>query len=99
MIASKNAREKLGSKHLIVPATIVLLAGQVAPFVLLPFFGGLTSYLLTASIVLALLPRFMAALKFQQSWLDALVHAAGIVILLLNQWLPHWREIECKGRV
>lgn len=94
---AKNAREGLGSKHLIVPAT-VLLAGQVAPFVLLPFFGSLTSYLLAASIVLALLPRFIAVLKFQQSWLNALLHPVGIVILLLNQWLAHCSKIEWKGR-
>jgi Glycosyl transferase family 2 len=95
---AKNAREGLGSKHLIVPATIVLLAGQVAPFVLLPFSRGLTSCILAASIVLAVLPRFRGVLRFQQSWIGALLHPLGITLLLVNQWLARCREVEWKAR-
>ena len=95
---AKNAREGLGSKHLILPATVLLLAGQVIPFVMLPFTRGLTSYILTASVVLALLPRLVAVLRFQQSCMSALLHPLGIVILLMNQWLARWHKVEWKGR-
>lgn len=87
----KNATEGLGSPGMIVPATILLLAGQVAPFAIMaaavaqgaPWPALAIS---GAGIVLAWLPRFTAAVAYRQSFPGALLHPLGVVLLLAIQW-------------
>jgi hypothetical protein len=87
----KNATEGLGSPGMIVPATILLLAGQVAPFAI--FCAAVAQgspwpalALSGAGIVLAWLPRFTAAVAYRQSIPGALLHPLGVVLLLAIQW-------------
>lgn len=93
----KNATEGLGSPKLIGPITVLLLMGQVVPFVcsaiwllggtLFGFPIGLTSAALYGiAVVLAFLPRFLGTVRFSQSFIGAALHPLGIVILLLIQW-------------
>jgi hypothetical protein len=89
---AKNATEGLGAPATIVPATLLLLAGQVLPA-------------LVAWPVLALvyLPRLIAAWRFRQSWLGAVLHPIGILTLLAIQWIAlgrSWlgRPAEWRGR-
>jgi hypothetical protein len=87
----KNATEGLGNPRLILPATALLLAGQVAPFVILIWGfarGAAWPGIVMAIIgcVLAWLPRLVAAVIYKQSVFGALSHPIGIVLLLIIQW-------------
>lgn len=87
----KNATEGLGNPRLILPATVLLLAGQVAPFVILTWAllsGAAWPALAIAGGVCLLgwLPRLLAAVCYRQSFLGALLHPVGIVLLLAIQW-------------
>ena len=86
---AKNATEGLASPVIIMPATALLLGGQVLPVVLV----AATSWLPPAAACLAVIaavasycPRCAAAWRFRQSWLGAFLHPAGILILLVIQW-------------
>ena len=87
---AKNTVEGLGSPARIVPITLILLAGQVAPFALL-FCATRLSHLslIVAAIAagLALLPRLIAIRRFQQPVFSALLHPIAIVSLLIIQWV------------
>lgn len=78
---AKNAGEGLGSPRGIVPWTILLLGGQVAPFALLPF-----EPLAAIAIAATYLVRCHAAIRFRQSWIGAMLHPIGVMILLAIQW-------------
>lgn len=93
----KNATEGLGSPKLIGPITILLLMGQVVPLIgfviwlsgasLFGFqIGSISAALFGISVVLAFLPRFLGAVRFSQSFIGAVFHPLGIVILLMIQW-------------
>jgi len=87
----KNATEGLGNPRMIVPATALLLAGQVLPFVLLgaAFLtgAGWPAILLAGiGVAMAWLPRFLAAVAYRQSALGALLHPLGVALLLVIQW-------------
>lgn len=103
---AKNATEGLAAPALILPATLLLLCGQVLPFLLL----GACAWLAPSAACLALLavvtaycPRFAAAKRFRQSWLGAFLHPAGVLLFLAIQWhaLARWasrRPATWKGR-
>lgn len=108
---AKNAREGLAAPGLILPVTVVLLGGQVLPFVLLPLaatnrpgpWPPSSVPILALAAALALLPRFLAAIRFGQSYRGALLHPAGVLILVAIQWHAFTRErlgrpVSWKGR-
>lgn len=105
----KNAVEGLASPRLIVPMTMVLAMGQVAPWVLLGFsltrlpecsWAAGTSAL---AVVLSLIPRLLAAPRFKTPLMSALAHPAAVILFLAIQWQA-WarhvsgRRVEWKGR-
>lgn len=97
---AKNAHEGLGSNGGILPWTALLLGGQVLPFVLLALDP---TPLHLAAACLAWLPRFLAAWRFEQSWLGALLHPLGVFLLVLVQWYARGmralgRPLAWKGR-
>lgn len=87
----KNAIEGLASPRLIVPATLLLVFGQILPLPLLlaafvvpiAAWGWLT---LIASVFAAYAPRILSAHRFQQPWLSVALHPLGVALLLLIQW-------------
>lgn len=84
----KNANEGMATPARIVPFTVTLLAGQVLPFVVLPFLWPepvLRAWLIGA-IACALLPRLLAAIRFRQPLDTALLHPFSITALLALQW-------------
>jgi cellulose synthase/poly-beta-1,6-N-acetylglucosamine synthase-like glycosyltransferase len=87
----KNATEGLASAGRIVPFSILLLVGQVTPLVLLLVEPSRIRDLAVASTVLAYLPRFIAAHRFRQPLLGALLHPVSILLLLGIQWLAFLR--------
>ena len=102
----KNATEGLAAPGTILPMTVLLLGGQVLPFVLLAFAPRLSmsGLLLTAAaIITAYLPRLLAALLFRQPLGGALLHPLGVLTLLAIQWHALIRHLtgrpsEWKGR-
>jgi hypothetical protein len=103
---AKNATEGLASPVMIVPATALLLGGQVLPLGLLAALAWLPPTLACLAVIAAIAsyyPRCAAAWRFRQSWLGACLHPAGILIFLAIQWhalliaVTH-RPAHWKGR-
>ncbi len=90
---AKNAHEGLGTTAGILPWTVLLLGGQVLPFVMLMV---APSPLSSVAAGLALLPRLLAAWRFEQSWLGALLHPLGVSLLVAVQWYA--RGLRALGR-
>lgn len=102
----KNAIEGLAHPAAIVPWSILLLGGQVLPWVLLlEALVSSPAHLTPAALVagLTLFPRLLAAARFRQSWIGAALHPLGILLLVTIQWCAlfrHWRgrPSEWRGR-
>lgn len=93
---AKNAGEGIGSGRSIVPWTLMLFGGGVAPFLLAAGYQGLAVHQrwpIAIACVLALVPRFVAASRFRQSWLGAALHPVGICLLLAIQWYALVRRV------
>lgn len=94
----KNATEGLAAPARILPFTLLLLAGQVLPWVLLavgiaqPAFMQLhdmfstSGRLIYAACAASLLPRVAAIPRFRQPIRSAVAHPVAIVVLLALQW-------------
>jgi hypothetical protein len=103
---AKNATEGLASAGMILPATALLMGGQVLPFALLAAWAWLPSpvaFLAVIAVASSYFPRFAAESRFRQSWLGACLHPAGILILLAIQWhalisAARHRPARWKGR-
>lgn len=96
---SKDTHEGLGAPARILPGTLLLLGGQVLPFVLLCF-GTRTAL---AAALFAVLPRIIAARRFHQPSLGVLLHPIGVLALVGIQWLGLLRFLrgvpaQWKGR-
>ena len=84
----KNAGEGLGAPSRIAPITLLLLGGQVFPFMLLPFVWADFScrLALTIACLCALLPRIVAIQRFKHPVRAALLHPFSVIALLTVQW-------------
>jgi hypothetical protein len=94
---AKNATEGLGAPNRIVPISILLIGGQVVPFVLAlfwPFLDSTSRMATIAGISLAWTPRLLSTIRFRQSTLGALLHAPAIAILVLIQWYALVRRLR-----
>ena len=92
---AKNAHEGLGSPHLILPATLLLLGGQVLPLVLLAFAQTPLAFTLgIIGTVAAFLPRLVGVVRFRQSIVSALLHPFGICALVAIQWFALFRSLR-----
>jgi hypothetical protein len=94
----KNATEGLASAAMIVPATGLLLGGQVLPVVLLclGLVGGLSPLALVLAgigTVATYYPRWRSVRRFGQSRFAALLHPCGILVLLAIQWYARMRVV------
>ncbi len=86
---AKNATTGLAAPRMILPATALLLGGQVIPFILLVVAFRLPSLAVCLAFIAAFAsyyPRLVAAARFRQSWLGAFLHPVGIIIFLAIQW-------------
>jgi hypothetical protein len=93
---AKNATEGLGSPGRIVPATFLLLGGQVLPFALLGASAWLSPLEIVHSAVAAVLayaPRVVSARRFRQSALGAALHPLGVLLLVSIQWYALARRL------
>tara|TARA_R110002096_G_scaffold238581_8_gene430171 strand:- start:6232 stop:7374 length:1143 start_codon:yes stop_codon:yes gene_type:complete len=99
----KNAAEGMGAPKTIGPMTVLLIGGQVLPWIGLFFSDGLAwqLFLLAASFGLGL--RALAAIRFGQSWFGVVTHPIGVFVLILIQWIGFarakaGRRTRWKGR-
>ena len=102
----KNATEGFATPAMILPATLLLLGGQVLPWLLLalsPWHTGSVLFLAGIAAACSLLPRLLAARLFRQSWLGAVLHPLSISIFMALQWVAlfgkSWgHSVNWKGR-
>jgi hypothetical protein len=102
----KNATEALASPKLIIPATLGLFLGQVAPVLLLCFahqLGGSAIIAAALGACAGYIPRLLACARFKQPWSSALLHPLAIVLFLAIQWQAFLRQqygapLHWKGR-
>jgi hypothetical protein len=98
---TKNATEGLAAPATILPATAILLGGQVLPPVLLlwgvaglidPIAFGLA----TVGAAAAYYPRLVAVRRFRQPLVGALFHPVGVLTLLATQWYAFVRAVLAR---
>lgn len=103
---ARNATEGLGHPARILPFTVLLLGGQVLPFLGLFAWEHLAPgdrCGVVAAIGCAWLPRWLGVAAFRQSIRSACVHPLGVVGLVAIQWtalIRSWRGHPAvwKGR-
>ncbi len=83
---AKNVHEGLGAPGLIVPATLVLGLGQVAPFLLLSASSRPVFFLALTGCACALAVRVIASRRFQQPLGAIVFHPLAVTALLAIQW-------------
>lgn len=98
---TKNAYEGLGSPILLVLLTVLHLGGHVAPWIVAAIAGlgafGILDFGTPAipavalgcavtAIIIQLLLRARLAARFDQSWMGAMLHPVGLLLLTAIQW-------------
>jgi hypothetical protein len=94
---SKNTHEGLGAPARIVPITVILLLGQILPVVLLgasPWLTGMQTICALSGCSFALLPRIVAAERFDQTRAMIPLHPIAILALLGIQWAGLFRFLR-----
>jgi hypothetical protein len=102
----KNAHEALAAPAMIVPMTLMLLGGQVLPWILLACWPALSVEARLGSSLaagLTLLPRLLAAWRFHQPLPGAMLHPFSILLFVGIQWAAFvgWvlgRPTQWRGR-
>jgi len=103
---TKNAHEGLAAPAQIGPWTLLLFGGQILPWMLLaasPWLGIELLPLAITGVMLTILPRVLAAWRFQQSWLGVMLHPLAVALFLSIQWRAlvrssHHQPKTWKGR-
>jgi glycosyltransferase involved in cell wall biosynthesis len=94
---SKNATEGMASPLRLPVFTVLLLAGQVLPLPLVVWGSVLWDLpgarMAFAALVFGYTIRFVSAARYRQSWLSAILHPIGILVLLLLQWSALLRKM------
>jgi hypothetical protein len=98
---TKNATEGLAAPATILPATAILLGGQVLPPIL--FLWGVAGLinpiafgLATVGAAAAYYPRMVAVRRFRQPLMGALFHPVGVLALLAMQWYAFVRAVLAR---
>ncbi len=92
---AKNATEGMAAPAAIGPWTLLLLGGQTLPPIILAVAAGVgsppTVGYAAAAIVLAFGTRLLLTARFRQSWLGAVLHPLGVLLVVAIQWTAWWR--------
>lgn len=102
----KNAHEGIAHPRLILPFTLLMTTGYVAPTLLavrevfMPFSATSLSVAFGAMLI-SLMPRFVTAIRFDRAWLAVCLFPISVLIFLALQWTalvkhllgarPKWR--------
>jgi Glycosyl transferase family 2 len=97
---SKNATEGMAAPARILPFTLLLFCGQVLPLLLAislaitpASFPGRWPALILTALVASFLPRVFSVWKYRQSLFSALLHPAGVAVLLVLEWSALVRKL------
>jgi glycosyltransferase involved in cell wall biosynthesis len=96
---AKNATEGIADPIRIVPISLVLLLGQIVPYLLaISLLAGRAvkpeiAVCVVVGVAAAWFPRVLAARVFKQDWRGALLHPVGIAALLAIQWYSLTRKL------
>jgi hypothetical protein len=93
---AKNATEGLAAPSTILPMTALLMGGQVMPFAflaLVPQANLPVVAMAAGAALLSWLPRLIAAKRFHQPLVSAMLHPLGILALLAIQWHALARQL------
>jgi hypothetical protein len=87
----KNASEGIANARLIVPFSILLIGGSVIPITTAigAMMTGQMAVLAVsvAGIALGHLPRFLAAIRFHQSFVGVVFHGPAVAVFVILQWV------------
>ncbi len=96
----KNATEGMAAPARIVPISVVLMLGQVLPFVTLVWLIATRQRLvafqavfLFVAVAAAWGPRVLAAYRYKQKLRSAWLHPVGVTVLLVLQWFALGRKL------
>lgn len=103
----KNASEGIASPRLIVPFSTILLGGSLVPWV--AFVAAVatgetfTGVVAGCAIVVAHVPRALAAIQLRQSWQGVVFHTPAVVLFVVIQWIALanrllGRQVAWRGR-
>jgi glycosyltransferase involved in cell wall biosynthesis len=97
---AKNATEGLAAPSRILVFSGLLFFGQIVPLLLAAALALAASPVLTemrwwilAALAASFLPRLVAAARYRQRWISALLHPLGIAVLLVLQWYALIRKV------
>ncbi len=96
---AKNATEGIAAPVRILPISLLLVLGQVVPFVLAAMLLAGHSVQAEVAVFVAVavgsawVPRLLAVRRFKQDWRSAALHPVGIVMLLAVQWYALTRKL------
>ncbi|MEM9828104.1 MAG: glycosyltransferase family 2 protein [Planctomycetota bacterium] len=103
----KNATEGIASPRLIVPFSCLLIGANVLPWVTLVaglLIGSVWTWGISIlAILIGLVPRALAAIHFQQSWIGTMLQSPAIVLFVTLQWVAlinhlFGRQVAWRGR-
>jgi hypothetical protein len=103
----KNASEGIASPRLIVPFSTILLGGSLVPWVALGAAATTGETIAAAvafcAILVAHVPRTLAAIQFRQSWQGVVFHTPAVILFVLIQWIAFvnrllGRQVAWRGR-
>jgi hypothetical protein len=103
----KNASEGIASPRLIVPFSTILLGGSLVPWVALGAAATTGETIAAAvafcAILVAHVPRALAAIQFRQSWQGVVFHTPAVILFVLIQWIAFvnrllGRQVAWRGR-
>ena len=97
----KNATEGIAQPKLIGIFSVLLLGGQTLPILSLghALYWGWSAapvVILFVATILSYIPRALAAHRFQQSWIGALLNPIAVAIFIALQWWAMFRAL--RGR-
>ncbi|WP_263376888.1 glycosyltransferase family 2 protein [Granulicella aggregans] len=96
---AKNATEGIAAPVRILPISLVLVLGQIVPYLLaISLLAGHevkpeVAVYIAVAVAAAWFPRVLAARAFRQDWRGALLHPLGIAVLLAIQWYSLTRKL------
>ena len=93
----KNATEGIANARLIVPFSVLLIGGSVLPALLLVIclMTGASSAaiaVLSLAFAISFVPRFIACIRFRQSYLGTVLHPIGVLWFVALQWVAILRK-------
>jgi hypothetical protein len=105
----KNATEGIANAKLIVPFSILLIGGNWMPIVLLivAWYSKASVYFLGCillAVFMTWIPRLIAARRFKQSVLGAILHPFAIAVFVALQWVAWVQkqmglQVTWRGRI